>query len=329
MKTLVTALLLAGATCLPFTGQVAAQDGLETTDITIGLPVHTSTFLPLYLAEAEGYFEEAGLDVELVAFRGGSDLVRGMIAGAVQIGCTSLAGVTVGIKAGQPIKAFYGGFNMAIFDWYAVEGIESIADTKGKRFGVTRIGSSTDFLTRYALSQNGLDPDSDVQIVQGGGSPERFAAMEAGQLDVNIFAPAENFIAADAGYNLILRQTDIAPDYPFHVFFAMEDFIEENPNTLTAFLKAYVKGVRLAKADKDRAVKELMEREGYTEEYAARTYDLIIDQIREDGQLPSEAGMDAFWGIGMQAGEYEEPWEQGRWWLSTYVDSYDEWKPAE
>lgn len=309
-------------------GPAAAQDKPELTELTIGLPVDTSTFLPLYLADAEGFFEEEGLDVDIVAFRGGTDLVRGMIAGAVEIGCTSLAGVNVGIAAGQPLQAFYGGLNMAIFDWYAVPEIKSIADAKGKRFGVTRIGSSTDFLTRYALAKQGLDPDKDVQIIQGGGSPERFAAMEAGQLDVNIFAPAENFIAADAGYNLILRQTDIAPDYPFHVFFATEEFIASHPNTIRAVLRAYVKGVRLAKADKDRAVKELMEREGYTEDYAARTYDLIIENIREDGKLPSDEGMNAFWDIGKLAGEYTEPWPKEKYWLPTFVDSYDEWKPA-
>src|SRR5690606_22345448 len=139
----------------------------------------TSTFLPLYLADAQGFFEAEGVDVEIVAFRGGTDLVRGMIAGAVDIGVTSLAGVNVGIAAEQPIRAFYGGFNMAIFDWYAIDGVSTMADARGMRFGVTRIGSSTDFLTRYALQNQGMNPESDVQIIQGGGSPERLAAMEA------------------------------------------------------------------------------------------------------------------------------------------------------
>src|SRR5690606_38421104 len=99
----------------------------------------------------------------------------------------------------------------------------TMADARGMRFGVTRIGSSTDFLTRYALQNQGMNPESDVQIIQGGGSPERLAAMEAGQLDVNIFATPENFMAEDAGFHRIMRQRDIAPDYPFHVFFATQD----------------------------------------------------------------------------------------------------------
>lgn len=297
------------------------------TEITIGLPVTTSTFLPLYMAAEEGYFEEEGLDVEVVAFRGGTDLVRGMIAGAVDVGVTSLAGVNVGIAAGQPLKAFYGGFNMAIFDWYATPDIESMEDAEGNRFGVTRIGSSTDFLTRYALERAGLDPESDVQIVQGGGSAERLAAMEAGQLDVNIFATPENFMAADAGFNLILRQRDIAPDYPFHVFFATEDYIANEPDTIRAILRGFVKGVRAAKADKDRAVEVLVSRVGMEPEYSARAYDDFIDHIYEDGRLPSDAGMQSFWDIGIMSGEYEEAWELDRFWDPTFADTYDEWKP--
>lgn len=329
MKKLTTGLLaLLAAVVLP-AGMAAAQDAPEKAKITIGLPVTTSTFLPLYMADEAGYFEEEGLDVEIVAFRGGTDLVRGMIAGAVDVGVTSLAGVTVGIAAEQPLKVFYGGFNMAVFDWYAVEGIDSIEAAKGKRFGVTRVGSSTDFLTRYALQQKGLDPAKDVQIIQGGGSVERLAAMEAGQIDVNIFATPEKFMAADAGYTPILKQTDIAPDYPFHVFFATEEFIGGNPNTIKAILRGFVKGVRMAKSDKDAAVKVLVDRVGMEEAYAARGYDDFIDNVFEDGHLPSEAGMKAFWDIGIESGEFTEAWPTERYLDPTFIDSYEQWKPAE
>jgi NitT/TauT family transport system substrate-binding protein len=323
--------LIAAATTMLMlhAGAAFAQEKPEKTEVTIGLPVTTSTFLPLYLADSEGFFKEEGLDVQLTAFRGGTDMVRGMIAGAVDMGVTALAGVTLGIKAGQPLKVFYGGFNMAIFDWYAIQKITSIEDAKGARFGVTRIGSSTDFLTRYALKTKGLDPKTDVKIIQGGGSASRLAAMAADQIDVNIFAPPETFIAKDAGYNLILKQTDIAPDYPFHVFFATEDYIEKNPNTIKAVLRAFVKGVRLAKADKQRSVKELMDRVGMEEKYASRTYDQIIGQIYEDGRLPSDKGMQTFWGIGIESGQFKEAWDKDSYLLPTFVDSYEQWKPAQ
>ena len=326
MKRLITA-MTAGIACLALaTSAALAQGKPEKADITIGLPVTTSTFLPLYLAQQQGYFKAEGLNVKIIAFHGGTDLVRGMIAGAVDVGVTSLAGVTVGIKAGQPLRVFYGGFNMTVFDWYAVKSIKSMADTKGKRFGISRVGSSTDLLTRYALKVSGVDPKS-VKIVQGGGSNPRLAAMDAGQLDVNIFAPPQKFIAADKGYNRIFRQSDIAPDYPFHVFFSTQDFIKKHPNTIKAILRAFVKAVRTAKADKKLSEKVLIDKVGIGPKYAGRTYDDFIGKVYEDGRLPSDKGMKAFWDLGLMSGKYKSAWPKSRYLDPTYINSYNEWKP--
>jgi NitT/TauT family transport system substrate-binding protein len=322
-STLLTAAAAALMLCL---GSASAQD-LEQTKVTVGLPVTTSTFLPLYLAEEEGYFKEEGLEVELVAFRGGTDLVRGMVAGAVDVAVGAMAELMVGIRSGQEIRAFYGGFNMAVFEWYAVPEITSIEQTKGKRFGVTRFGSSTDYLTRYVLNRNGLNPETDVQIIQGGGSGARMAAMEAGQLDVNIYAPPETFMSADQGYSKIYDQQDIAKDYPNHTFYAPLDFLESKPNTIKALLRAFVKGVRLAKADRERSIKTISQRIGVDEAYAGRTYDDFIDEVYEDGRFPSEAGMKAFWEIGIENGEYDRAWSEEEYLVRTFMDSYDEWKP--
>ena len=321
--------LLAAAVAIVALGFGIAALGAapEKKKVTIGLPVTTSTFLPLYLAEQEGFFKAEGVEVQLVAFRGGTDLVRGVVAGAVDIAVGALAEALVGVESGQQIKVFYGGFNMAIFDWYAVPRIKSFDQVKGARFGVTTFGSSTDFLTRYALTTRGLDPARDVKIIQGGGSGPRLAAMEAGQLDVNIFATPEKFVAADRGYNLILRQTDLASDYPFHVFYAKQSFIDKNPNTIRSILRGFVKGVRMAKADKDRSVKILVEKTGLEARYAARGYDEFIGYIYEDGRLPSEAGMKAFWEIGIRNGSYKEPWPKDRYWIGTLHDTFNEWKP--
>lgn len=299
--------------------------GPEITRLKLGLPVATATFLPIYLAEEENLFGAEGLEVEIVVFRGGTDLVRAVVAGSIDVGVTSLAGVTVGIRAGQPLKAFFAGYNIPDFDWYSVPGIRSLQDVRGKRFGITRYGSSTDFLTRYVLAAHGLDPEKDVQIIQGGDSPTRLAAMEAGQLDVNVFNAPEKFIAEDRGFTHLLSQKSLADDYPFHVFFASESFLENHPKTIRALLRAHVRAVRLMKQDRGRALATLRRRVG--EEYAERCYDDFVPFIFEDGRLPSEKGLRVFFEMGVKAGEYEEVWPLEKYWTPVYVDSFDEWKP--
>src|SRR5690606_1052145 len=96
-----------------------AQPKLEKTKVTIGLPLITGTFLPLFLADEQGLFKEEGLEVELVAFRGGSDVARGLVAEAVDMATTAPASALAAIEADQDVKVFFGGFTMTPFSWYA------------------------------------------------------------------------------------------------------------------------------------------------------------------------------------------------------------------
>jgi NitT/TauT family transport system substrate-binding protein len=311
-------------------GRVPANaSGVEQPHIKVGIISVTATYVPLYLAVDDGLFAREGLQVDLLPFRGGSDLIKAVVAGSADVGVVSLAEVASGIAAGQPLRAFYGGFNVPAFDWYAVPSIHTMAEAKGKRFGVTQYGSSTDFLTRYALASNGIDPAKDVQIVQGGDSPTRLAAMQAGQIDVNIFAAPDSFVAAERGYTRILRQKDLAPDYPYHVFGAMEPFIASHPNTIRALLKGFVLGLREAKRDKARATEAIVKRIQMDPKYAGPTYDDLIDYLFEDGRLPSEKGLELFFAMGIKAGRFSEPWPREKYWTPAFADTYPQWKPPE
>src|SRR5206468_3251632 len=64
--------------------------------------------------------------------------------------------------------------------------ITSIADLKGKKIGVSSVGSSSDIATRAALKKLGLDPDKDVTIVPVGSAAQRTAAMLSGAIDAGV-----------------------------------------------------------------------------------------------------------------------------------------------
>jgi NitT/TauT family transport system substrate-binding protein len=53
----------------------------------------------------------------------------------------------------------------------------------------------------------------------------------------------------------------------------------------------------------------------------------MIDTIYEDGRLPDEKSMDAFWEMGIMAGDYKEKWPREKYFDNTFVDSYSKWKP--
>ncbi len=284
-----------------------------------------ATYLPLYMAVDEGTFAKQGIQADVVEFRGGADVIRAAVSGSIDIGVVALAEITSGIDAGQPLKAFYAGFNIPDFDWYGAPSVKSLADAKGKRIGITQYGSSTDFVTRYALTVNGLDPSRDVQIIQAGPPSTRLAAMQAGQLDVSIFSTPEKFVAEERGYKRIYSQKQLSDDYPQHLIFATESFLAGHPNTVKALLRGHTLAVRLAKQDKQRAEQSLIKHLQIDPKYVERTYAAVIDHLYEDGRLPNEKSLDVFFDMGIKSGRYKERWPLTRFWVPTYVDSYSQW----
>ncbi len=300
---------------------------LESPDVTIGMSVTDSTFLPIYLADAAGLFKAEGLNTKLLAFHGGSDLTRAVVAQSVQIGVASPTSVLSAISAGQNVRVFFGGFNQAPFSWYAVPSIKTMAQAKGKRFGISRFGSATDALTRFAMAQAGLDPQKDAKIIQTGGSSAALAAMETGQIDVGVFSIPTNFIAADHGYNLIARQSDFMPDFPVQSFFARVKYLDDNPHTVEAVLRAFIKAVALAKANKPLAIKVLVDRAGLKQQFAARAYDQLIGGWREDGRLATDQGMKKFFDMAIASGDVDKPWPKDAYWDNRFMATIDQWKP--
>ena len=305
----------------------AAEFKPEKTKIKLGMSLNSSSFLAVYIGIDQGLFKKEGVDVELVTFSGGSDLIKGVVAGSIDIGYSGLASLSLGIDAGQKLKVFYAGNNSPEFYWYAVPKIKSMADAKDARIGVTRYGSTTDFMTRYAVKAQGLDPVKDVKIIQAGVSTARMAAMEKGQLDISIFANPDHIIAEERGFKLILKQKDLADEFPMQDFYAMEKFIKENPNTIKVFLRGYVQAVRLAKKDRELSIKTIVDRVGLETRYANRAYDEFINLLYEDGRWPDKKSMDVFWEVGIMSGTFKEKWPLEKYFDSTFVDSYSQWKP--
>src|SRR5205809_7629968 len=105
----------------------ANRIGSEKTQLTIGVAVPAATYLPLYVAVDEGTFAKQGIQADVVEFRGGADVIRAVVSGSVDVGVVALAEITSGIDAGQPLKAFYAGFNIPNFDWYGVASVRTLA----------------------------------------------------------------------------------------------------------------------------------------------------------------------------------------------------------
>ena len=303
----------------------AAPSGIEKPHLTLGIPVDAASFLPVYVAAART-FKAQGLAIELVSFRGDAEVAQALAGNSVDISLQSLDGLINLINAGQPVRGFYAGFYQSDFAFLAQAKIKQWQDLKGGTAGVSTFGSLTDQLTRYMLKHNGLEPEKDVQIVQAGGTAATLQALKAGRLTLAILSPPFKWMAQEAGFTELGTQRDIAPQWPKHAFLAKQKFIDDNPQTLRAFLRAHVAALRLAQADPTIAIDLLAERLKWSKDYATRAYAETMPAYDERGRLP-DANMDAFWKIEIAGGTVKEAWPNAKLIDDRFIKTFAEWAP--
>jgi NitT/TauT family transport system substrate-binding protein len=296
---------------------------LEKPRLALGIPLDAASFTPVYVAAARTW-KPAGLDIELISFRGDAEVAQALAGNSVDLSLQSLDGLINLINAGQPVRGFYAGFHQSDFAWLAQPKVKEWADLKGGTAGVSTYGSLTDQLTRTILKRNGLIPEKDVQIMQVGTTASMLAALRAGRLSLAILSPPFKWMALEAGFTQLGTQTDIAPLWPKHAYLAKTKFIDDNPNTLRAFLRAHVAALRLARAEPAMTVELLAERLKWSQDYAQRAYAEVMPAYDERGSLP-DAHMDAFWGIEIAAGSVTQAWPQGKFMDERFINSFADW----
>ena len=298
----------------------------ERTTLRVGLAVEAMSFLPAYVAAARTW-HDVGIDGQLVVFRGDAEVAQALAGDSIDISFASLNGLINLINSGQPIIGFYSGFHQADFTFNSIPSVKRWSDLKGKSMGISTYGSLTDALVRYALRRNHLEPEKDVQIMQIGGTPSSFAALQAGRIAAAILSPPFQWQAEDAGLNVLGTQAhDVAPDWPKHVITAKTAFIAANPNTITALLRAHVAAIRLARTDEDFAAGVMMDRLKLSRVNAERAWKFEMPWFDERGSLP-EKSMGVFWDITKSLGDVKEAWPESKFLDRRWIDTFREWAP--
>ena len=209
-------------------------------------------YLPTILAKQLGEFDKAGINVEVVDFKGGSESLKAVIGGSADVvsgyfdHCVNLA------AKGQHLQAFvvydrYPGFALVVSPKHTAE-INSIKDLANKKVGVSAPGSSTDFFLKYMLSKNGVDPNS-VSVIGVGLGATAVAAMEQGQIDAAIMLdPAVTLLQGKNKDLKILSDTRTQKDtlavfggeYPGGALYTKADWIASHEKEVQGMTTAIV-----------------------------------------------------------------------------------------
>ena len=238
----------------------------------------------------EGIFKKYNLDIETINLDGSAKQHQAMTAGSTDIAMgagTDMAFIAkgapekaVGVMAGPPV-------NMFILTG-AKSGVKEPSDLKGKKMGVSTMGSLTYWLAVQFAKHEGW-PDNSLQIVPMGNVQAEAAAFSTGDLDAAV-ASLEGGLAMEAkGQAHLFKSFDFVNPFLVHVFFATDELMAKNPDALKRYLKAWFETVAYTKTHKDDAVRITQTISHLPADEAARVYDVIAPTLADDGHFDPKA----------------------------------------
>jgi NitT/TauT family transport system substrate-binding protein len=149
--------------------------------IRIGYPSRSVTFLTMLLARDQGYYEQQGLNAELIQVRP-SVGVTALLNGDVDY-TESLGSNVRSALQGAPVKTVMISLRAPLFSLVARPELRAPSDLHGRTVGITSYGGSIDQTARLVLKHYGLEPQRDVQIVPLGDAPVQYEVLKLGQVD--------------------------------------------------------------------------------------------------------------------------------------------------
>ena len=216
--------------------------------ITLAEVAHTVFYAPMYVAIEKGYFEEVGIDINLILTSGADKVTAAVLSGDAQIGFSGSEATIYVYNGGEKdyLKTFS---QLTQKDGSFLVSREKIKnfkleDLKGKTVIGGRAAGMPEMTFEYALKQNGIDPRNDLNIDTSIAFAAMGGAFISGQGDfVTLFEPTASEVEK-AGYGYVVASIGkLGGTVPYTSFSARKSFIKENKELIKAFDKAIQKGL--------------------------------------------------------------------------------------
>ncbi len=251
--------------------------------VRVAVPTLSMVVIAFTAAKERGYYRDEGLDVDLVQMRDTLG-ISALIGGNVDFASMSGAGMTA-MVGGVPLRFVYSTFFRPMFWLYAKPEFADVKSLRGKRIGVTGLGSGPDNLLREVLKRSAIEGGRDATILALGLPATLATALRNGIVDAGMISPPFNFVVRDAGFREL-------------VSFLKEDFVElqgsilvndkflqSDPGVVEKFVRGTVKGLRYARENKAGAIAILLRYMKLKEDLAGPYYDQVRPIMTADGTV--------------------------------------------
>jgi NitT/TauT family transport system substrate-binding protein len=227
----------------------------------------------MFLAKDQGLFDAQGVDADL-QFIASNTGVPALVSDQTQFALIGGPETLGAVVAGADLVAIVQLSGAQPYLFEVSPSIQTIDDLKGKKVGVSTLGSSSDTATRIALRAKGLNPDKDVSIVAVGSLENRMAAMASGAVDAGLGSPPETIKLEEGGMHPLfdLSQMDVPP--LAQCLIVKRSTITNQRDLVQRVVNAMVAGTAFQKKDRQASQKTLTKWANIT---AQRELDVAYD----------------------------------------------------
>ncbi len=260
---------------------------VEAARVRVAMPSTTHAVLAFSTSRDKGYYRDEGLDVELILMSA-PIASRALVSGDVEVATVGGAGLPP-VLSGALLRFVFTTYNRPMFWLFGKPEIRSVKELKGKRVGVSGVGSGPDSLLREALRRNSLEGGRDVAILGLGVMPTIYTGLQSGVVDAAMLSPPFTFRAEDDGFRELIafpKQDLVEMQGSILV---REALLQSDPATIEKFIRATYKGFLYIKQNRSGTIPILERYLQVKENLAAKAYDQVVrPAMTQDGTLNEE-----------------------------------------
>ena len=217
---------------------------------------------PLWVAKDKKFFDQHGLDVQLILVSGGSLVAQMLASGEIQMTANAPASLVNLIASGEKLSFFLGLSNTSPFSVVTQPNMRKAEDLRGKKLGTARFGGSSHISALIALEHLKLDLKRDkIILIQTGVDPERMGALEAKAIDAAMLQRVATKVMTSKGFYPLLNMNQAKIPYQNTGLAMRREFAGGNPTAVDGAVRAVIEGYGfIFNKDNKQAVKEIIAR---------------------------------------------------------------------
>jgi len=239
--------------CLVIACLAAAPNATRAADKLVALySAHAVPYSMPWVAEELGLLKKYDIDLDFVYIPSSSAATAAILGGNVEVGLLGGVGIVNAYVNGATDVVFIGSIkNIMTQSILAKPDVTKLEQLKGKRVGVTRIGSNTHYFTVQAFRRAGMNTDKDIIFIQTGGEAETVGALVSGRIDAATLLPPSDAKAIAQGFRYVVFGPDIGIPYAAATITTRRSMIAKRGAMLGRFVRAMAEASRVMHRDRE------------------------------------------------------------------------------